>query len=422
MEARYKVRLAELLEACEVSAEMYKGMEERLATFAEPFAALLWRTEQKEHARKYIRGLLSDVKRKNAESIAYRHDEERRGLQNFVGTSPWDFQPLLAELARQVGERLGEDDGVIVFDPSAFEKCGTESVGVKRQWCGRLGKVENCQVGVFMGYATRKEHVLIDTRLYVPKEWTKDRKRRNKAGVPKALRFKTRHALALEMLAERGPLLPHAWITGDDEMGRSTWFRRQLRDLDEAYLLEVPSNTLVRDLEAPPPPYAGRGARPKVKFERADRWRARHDTSVWRRITVRPGEKGPLTLELIATPVRAKTEKQRVGPPEYLIVTRTCDSQGKVEHRYYLASRKATFVEWARAINAEHRVEEGIKRAKSEAGLADYEVRTWIGWYHHQTLSLIATWFLVLEAQRGKKGGAAGDRPAGSPGAGEAAA
>lgn len=422
MERRYKVRLKELIEASRVPAAMYNGMEERLVRFAEPFSALLWRKEQKEHARSYIRGLLSDVRRKNAESIAYRHDEERRGLQNFMGTSPWDFEPLLGELARQVGARIGEADGVIVFDPSAFEKCGAESVGVQRQWNGRLGKVENSQVGVYLGYVSRKERVLVDTRLYVPKGWAKDRKRRKKAGVPQEVRFKTRHVLALEMLVERGPSLPHAWIAGDDEMGRSTWFRRQLREMGEAYVLEVPSNTLVRDREAPPPPYAGHGPRPKVKFERMDRWRARHDKKPWERCEVRPGEKGPMEMELISTRVQAKTDQRRVGPEEHLIVTRTCDANGAVEHRYHLASRQATRSEWARVVNAEHRVEEGIKRAKSEAGLADYEVRTWIGWHHHQTLSLIATWFLVLEAQRGKKGGAGGYRPPGTPSLGEVAA
>src|SRR6202035_2297191 len=113
---------------------------------------------------------------------------------------------------------LGETDGVLVFDPSAFPKQGTESVGVQRQWCGRLGKIENCQVGVYLGYVSRKDHALVDFRLYLPKEWTRDRKRMNKAGVPKGVRFCTRHELALDMLDEHGSLLPHQWIAGDDEM------------------------------------------------------------------------------------------------------------------------------------------------------------------------------------------------------------
>jgi SRSO17 transposase len=123
----------------------------RLEGFAEPYVASLRRSEQRAHAEVYVQGLLSDLKRKNGEAIAYRHDEDRQPLQTFIGTAPWDHQPLLGELAGQVGHQLAEPDGVIVFDPSAFAKKGRHSVGVARQWCGRLGKVDNCQVGVFMG-------------------------------------------------------------------------------------------------------------------------------------------------------------------------------------------------------------------------------------------------------------------------------
>ena len=118
---------------------------------------------------------------------------------------------------------------MLVFDPSAFPKKGAESVGVQRQWCGRLGKVDNCQVGVYLGYVSSKEHALVDFRLYLPREWTRSRKRLHKAGVPREVRFRTRHELALEMLDVRGASLPHAWVAGDDEMGRSSWFRGELR-------------------------------------------------------------------------------------------------------------------------------------------------------------------------------------------------
>jgi len=118
---------------------------------------------------------------------------------------------------------------VLVFDPSAFVKQGKKSTGVQRQWCGRLGKLENCQVGVFLGYVSHAGHALIDSRLYLPREWTRDRKRCNEAGVPREIRFATRHELALQMLDLHGGLLPHRCVAGDDEMGRSSWFRQQLR-------------------------------------------------------------------------------------------------------------------------------------------------------------------------------------------------
>jgi len=135
----------------------------------------------------------------------------------------------LTELARQVGQQLGGPDGVLVFDPSAFPKKGDASVGVQRQWCGRLGKIDNCQVGIYLAYGSRSEHALVDVRLYLPREWANDKERRKRAGVPRAVRFRTRHELALETLDERGPLLPHAWVAGDDELGRCSWFRQQLR-------------------------------------------------------------------------------------------------------------------------------------------------------------------------------------------------
>lgn len=414
MERRFELRKAELLADCRVSTAAIRGMIGRLERFAEPFCASLRRPEQKRHARTYVAGLLSDVDRKNAEAIAYRHDEDRQGLQAFLGTAPWDHRPLLFELARQVGEALGESDGVIVFDPSAFAKKGRHSVGVARQWCGRLGKVDNCQVGVFMGYVSRREHALVDVRLYLPKEWAADRKRRKECGVPKELRYQTRHELALQMLDEKGHLLPHGWVAGDDEMGRPAWFRRALDDRGQKYLLAVPSNTTIRDLEAPAPPYSGRGRMPKRRFEQVRKWCQSLAADAWTRIEVRDGEKGPLTVEIAKRRVVARIDRN-VGPEEMLVVTRTIDEEGAVKYDYYLSNAPAEtpLKEFARVTKAAHRIEECIRRGKSEAGMADYQVRTWAGWHHHVTLSMIATWFLAQESRRGKKADARDDRSAG---------
>lgn len=189
MDRRFAVRKAAMLAECEVSPQVFSGVTERLAKFVEPFAALLSRAEQRTHAADYVTGLMSDLERKNVESIAYRHDQDRAPLQHFIGCAVWDHRPLLMELARQVGEDLGEEDGVIVFDPSGFPKRGKQSVGVARQWCGRLGKVDNCQVAVYMAYVSRLDQVLVNTRLYLPREWTGDSARRKAAGVPKKVRF-----------------------------------------------------------------------------------------------------------------------------------------------------------------------------------------------------------------------------------------
>jgi SRSO17 transposase len=277
-----------------------------------------------------------------------------------------------------------------------------------------LGKVDNGQVAVYMGYASRVEHALVDTRLYLPKEWTQDKQRCEEAGIPKdQRRFRTRHQLCLEMLDEHGDMLPHAWVAGDDEMGRSTRFRRDLASRHEPYLLAVPSNTTVRDLEAKPPKSAGRGRQRKVVFRQVRQWVDQLPADAWTRIKVRDGDKEPLIVDIVSRRVRAKTENRRVGPQETLVVIRYKEESGDIKHDYYLsnASAKTSLKEFARVAKEEHRIEESIKRAKSESGLADYQVRNWLGWHHHQVLSLLAVWFLLRETQRGKKMDTGSDPP-----------
>lgn len=425
MNKRFTERREALLAECEVPSTLFSRMLERLEVFAQPFVTCLDRREQREHAQTYFSGLLSDLQRKNTESIAYRNDQERRGLQRFIGESPWDHNPLLSELARQVGKEIGQTDGVIVFDPSGFKKCGKDSVGVARQWLGRLGKVDNGQVAVYMGYASREEHALVNARVFLPREWISDRRRRAKCHVPKGTRFKTRHEMALEMLEESGQYLPHKWISGDDEMGRSTAFRRALRARDKRYLLAVPSNSSVRDLQAAPPAYQGHGAPPKQPFQNVTRWRENKKPSDWTHINVRDGEKGPLMVDALKTRVLARTERgHNKGTEELLVVVRSRDENKKWKYDYYMsnADPATPLEELARVAKAEHRIEDCIKRGKSEVGLADYEMRTWEGWYHHQTLSLIACWFLVCETRRGKKVDSRSDRSSDSKRIGEAAA
>jgi len=418
MERRFDTPRGEVRADCKVPPALFNGMTERLVKFTEPFVERLCRPEQREHAHRYLQGLLSDLQQKNAERIAYRYDEDRLGLQNFIGISPWDHQPLLEELASQVGRELGKPNGVLVFDPSAFAKKGKHSVGVARQWCGRLGKKENCQVGVFLGYVSEKEYALVDERLYLPEEWTKDRRRCKAAGVPREeMRMRTRHELALEMLDSKGPLLPHEWIAGDDEMGRPAWFRRELAGHGERYLLAVPSNTTIRDLEAAPPAHRGRGQPPKQPFRQVRKWCESLPASAWTRVQVRDGAKGPIEVEIVQRRVVAKIER-KIGPEEILVVIRSLDEEKKVKTDYHLSNAPpdTPLPEFARVANAEHRIEECIKRAKSEAGMAQYQVRHWLGWHHHLTLCLLATWFLVCEARRGKKMDARDHRPSSPPG------
>jgi SRSO17 transposase len=419
MEPRFQQRKDQLLADCQVPPATFRGAVRRLEAFAQPFVAALPSPESRHYTATYLAGLLSDLKHKNAEAIAYRNDLDRQTLQAFVGTSPWDHTPLIDELNRQVARELGRPDAVLVFDPSAFPKKGGASVGVQRQWCGRLGKLENCQVGLFLGYVTDEEHVLVDFRLYLPKEWAQDRKRRKRCGVPKKSRYRTRHELALEILDRRGAVLPHGWISGDDEMGRPAWFRRRLAGRQERSLLAVPSNTSIRDLEAEPPPSGGRGPHPKPPFRGVRAWCESLPDGAWTRLTVRDGEAGPLDVEIVARRVESKVERRVVGFEETLVVVRS-EEKGKLKYDYHLsnADRGTPPEELARVAKAEHRIEECLKRGKSEAGLGDYQVRNWLGWHHHMTLSLLAAWFLVGETRRGKKAGAGVDGAASPSGSG----
>jgi SRSO17 transposase len=404
MERRFEVRFREIMADARIRPSIFQGIVERLDAFVEPFINSLQGIAQREHAKHYVAGLCSGLQRKNMEMIAYLHDQDRQPIQKFIGQAPWDHRPMIGELVRQVGTALGETDGVLVFDPSAFPKQGRNSVGVARQWCGRLGKTDNCQVGIYMGYVARREHALVDFRLFMPKEWSRDRARRTKCGVPRGTKHRTRHELVLEMLVEHGTLLPHAWIAGDDELGRPAEFREKLRENGEKYLLAVPANTLVRDLDAAPPASAG-GKRPrKNRYQRASQWAATQPEKAWTTVAVRDGEKGPIELQVAKGRVQTKL-KRRNGPEETLVAFREVQRDGSVKHDYTLSNAAADtpVAEFARVLCAEHRIEECLKRAKSEAGLADYEVRTWEGWHHHQTLSLLASWFLTREKMAGGK-------------------
>ena len=218
----------ELLNACEIVPKELMEMAERLKDWSDPYLKLLYEKRQRPHGENYLRGLLSDLERKSVEPITERLGQYRRPLQYFIGGSDWDHKPLLDLLNQQVARELGEPNGILVVDPSAMPKKGKESAGVARQWCGRLGKQDNCQLGVYLGYVSNKGHTLVDEELYLPREWARDKARREKCRVPRGLRFKTAHKLALEMLVRRREVLPHRWFVADAEFGGPAWFRRKL--------------------------------------------------------------------------------------------------------------------------------------------------------------------------------------------------
>lgn len=388
----------ELLRDCEVTPKNLEECLVRLKEFVQPFVCSL-RKELRQHGEDFIRGLLSDLERKSTEPIAERAGKNRDPLQRFIGWSPWNHEPLLDELCRQVADKIGSPNGILVLDPSAFPKKGHASVGVARQWCGRLGKLDNCQLGVFLGYVSNLGHTLVDERLYLSKEWTKDKTRRDMCHVPKSVKFKTALQLSLEMLEKRRGELPHAWVAGDDEFGCAASFRAELREMGERYVLDIPGHIAVCDAEDPPPSGINGGPR-KAPFAQAIQWKDRVPAAAWVRVVIRDGVKGPLIVWATRSRVRTRTQRKRGLAVEWLLVTRT-DSENP-EYRYHLsnAGPEVSIEELVRVASARYWIEDCFERAKGKVGLDHYEVRSWEGWHHHMTLSLLALWFLVSEHRR----------------------
>ena len=420
-------RQAALLRDCIVSPDVFMHMVDRLSDFVGPYQHALETEAGQRNVHLYLQGLLSHLPGKNAEDIATFVDVERQVMQAFIGTAPWDHRPLITVLVEQVADRLGEPDGIIAFDPSSFPKRGTHSVGVKRQWCGHRGKVDNCQVGVFMDYVSEHDHALLDFRLSLPQEWARDERRRQACHVPPDVQYQTRQEQCLEMLDAWGDQVPHGWVTGDDELGRHPWFRHELRKRGERYVLGVPCITTMRDLEAPPPAYQGRGCRPKAPWQSVTDWRQSLDPTAWRRFTVRDGEKGPVAIEMVTRRVQTRMERKRTGPQEWLVITRrpltdehtleprasrdATDQDARYRYHYYLTPtdgcgvvfKEPSLGELARVIKAGACIEASFKRGKGEVGMDEYQVRTWQGWHHHMTLALISVWFLISETHRGQQ-------------------
>ena len=237
-------------------------------------------------------------------------------------------------------------------------------------------------------------------RLYLPRDWADDPERRKKCHVPEEVEFREGWRIAADLIERSGSGLPHGWVAGDDEFGRPAQFRSWLRRRGERYILDVPSDTVVRDLECGRPERrAGRGARRQVPFCRVDAWAARQPEGRWIRLTIRAGEKGPLRVDTMVVRVRTKLER-RLGPEERLVVMRTVEAKPEAHYALSNAGPEVPLAELVRVRFTRHRIEEVFGAGKGEVGLGQYEVRSWVGWHHHMTLSLLALWFLCCERRR----------------------
>ncbi len=373
----------------ELSTEDVQEIAGRLKSFLEPFVRLLTREEQHAHAEAYIEGRSRLLTRRTSEPIATDRGDKRRPLQHFVGAGKWEDEKIRNEMGRRIGAELGSPNGVLILDGSGFPKTGPHSVGTQRQWCGRLGKEEQCQVGEFLVYAAKGSVTLADCELYLPKDWAEDVKRRKACYVPKDVEFQTGWELAAKMVLGRGQMLPHRWVVGDENYGRPTEFRDLLQQAGERYLLEVPKTAKV---------WLPRGG----GWMRAMDWTSQLPRHAWKTFTVRDGEKGPI----IVRAAKARVYTKRPKGPERAEVLMVVQNQHDSKSWSYLASdTRASLKEMVRVGSCRHGIEQALNLAKGDVGLDEYEMRSWVGWHHHMTLSMLALWFLVLEQRWLKKRG-----------------
>jgi len=389
-----------LLAQTEVDPHDLRSCQPQLTSFVARYLPLFYRAEQRQHADTILRGKLTGLQRKTIEPIAAQAGQKRRPLQHFVGAGCWDDQAVRAELRRHVRHELGDPNAVLLLDGHGVPKKGDDSCGVQRQWCGCHGKVDNCQVGYFLAYAAPRGKTLLDARLYLPQERAVDDAHRAATYVPSEVTFQEGWRLALELLLRNGPHVPHGWVAGDDEFGRSSELRARLRLAEERYVLDVPCNTSMRDLSQRLPPVQPDGRARLPLCERVDKWQRRQSKKRWHKFRLAGGEKGPREVEALQQWVQTKDEDGVFGPRERLVVIKTCEKRPRVWYTLSNAPKEVPLAEVVHARGALHGVEELFLEGNQEVGLNHYEVRSWTGWAHHMTLTLLALWFLQLEKLR----------------------
>jgi len=363
-----------------------------LDDFLRRFGDLFLRSETRTKMQLYVRGLLADMERKNGWQLAEAVGlSDPHPLQRLLNEAKWDADEVLGRNRQIAIEQVGEP-GVLVIDESGFLKKGEESAGVQRQYCGRVGKVENCQVGVFVTYVTRHGSVLMDRRLYLPKSWCDDEARRQKAAVPDEVAFRTKPQLAQDMLAQLASEGVGArYVTGDTLYGNSSSLRAFLDEKQQAYVLQIGSNHRVWVA----------GARQRLS-EIAEQMPA----DPWVSLSFTASEKGAIWYQWRRLRVEMPTDG--LGE-QWLVLRRPLDAPHDVDFFISNAGIEVSLADLAAAASMRHEIEHVFEVAKSELGLADYEVRTWHGWHRHITLCILAhTWLTLLsQLHREKKSSAA---------------
>ncbi|HEU5423282.1 MAG TPA: IS701 family transposase [Nitrolancea sp.] len=356
------------------------------------------RAEPRRRVRAYGARLLSPVERKNGWQVAEQAGEATPyGMQRLLAGAKWDAEAVRDDLHASVVEHLGDPEAVLIVDETGFLKKGTKSVGVQRQYSGTAGRIENCQVGVFLCYATPRGRTFLDRELYLPKEWANDAVRREEAGVPEDVAFRTKPELARAMLARAFAAgVPAGWVTGDEVYGRDRRLRLWLEQQNRPFVLAVAANEPLWCATPRGPQQVG-----AADIAAAIR------PGAWERVSAGDGAKGPRLYDW------ARVRRARLDEPgrgHWRLVRRSLDDPAAFAFSVVFAPAATALAALVRVAGTRWAVEEGFEIAKGEVGLDHYEVRRWEGWYRHITLALVAQAFLAVV-----RAGAAGAQKGGAP-------
>jgi SRSO17 transposase len=349
------------------------------------------RVEPRRHARDYIRGLLGPVERKNSWQIAeYTGHRTPYRFQHLLALADWEPDRVCDDVRGYVFEQLGEPDGVLIVDDTGFIKKGATSAGVGRQYTGTSGKIDNCQIGVFAAYASRRGRALVDRELYLPKSWTADAQRCARARVPACRRFMTKPELARRMLTRllAGPA-PVAWVAADEAYGQDAAFRAACLHRNVGYVVAVP-----RSQQVPT----------RLGSRRIQTLAAAAPAEAWSRLSAGDGAKGPRLYDWASARIGAWGD-QDGGIGHWVLIRRSITDPADLAFYLCAGPCDTPIEELVRVAGARWAIEECFQAAKGNTGLDQYEVRSYPGWYRHITLAMLAHAFLaVLAAQAAAKG------------------
>jgi SRSO17 transposase len=353
----------------------------------ERIAGRFWRAEPRARVRQYVSGLVAGLERKNGWTLAERAGEvSPDGMQRLLRSADWDTREVRDDVREYVIENLGHPEGVLIADETGFLKKGTRSAGVQRQYSGTAGRTENCQIGVFLAYASPHGHALIDRELYLPQSWMGDRDRCRAAGIPDDIEFAPKAQLAQAMLAraiEAG--VPFAWFTADEVYGQAKYLRRWLEERDVAYVMAIRRTDTF--------PVSG-------AEQRADALTAALGARSWQRLSAGAGAHGPREYHWARIRIAAGAKP---GRGHWLLARRSLHDPDEIAYYACYGPARARLIDLAWVAGSRWHVEECFQQAKNEAGLDHYQVRSWRAWYAHITLSMLAlAWLAAARAQAAK--------------------